>query len=117
DHADLFQGPPIGPGGVRSTTVKTAEQAIRVRSHDSPHVDARIVGLNTRYFARLAPNGNFRIDDVPAGRWNLRVWYRDGWLSTTQVVDVDKKSNKVKVVLPDKVEAEPAPAPAKAPAK
>lgn len=103
-HPGLFEGPPVGPGGVRSSKITTANVAIRLASPDSPHVEGRIVALKTRYFSRIARDGTFRIDDVPPGRWTLKIWYRDGWLPTTQTVEVSAKAPRIKITLPERLE-------------
>lgn len=47
---------------------------------------ARILVLRDPYFARLGPDGGYRLD-VPPGVYTLRL-YRDGWLAHTQSVEV-----------------------------
>jgi len=98
---------PIGPGGDRKVVVKTANVPVHLLSRDSPHVVGRIVAMPTRYFARLSRDGAFKIDDVPPGRWTVHIWYRDGWLSTTQVVDVSAKTPRIKITLPERLMPKP----------
>jgi hypothetical protein len=78
-HEGLLPRDPIGPGANRVIEVPGEGEAIRVVSRRSPHLEGRIVPVATRYFSRLDRNGRFRIENVPVGRWTLRVWYRDGW--------------------------------------
>ncbi len=78
-HDDLLPKDPIGPGSERTIAIPGQGEAVRIVSRTSPHLEARVVPLPTRYFSRLDRNGRFKIDNVPAGRWTLRIWYRDGW--------------------------------------
>jgi len=100
----LDQEAPIGAGGDRKAAVKDPMKAIRLVSRDAPHLEGRLVGLPTKYFARLDRSGSFKIDDVPLGRWTVKIWYRDGWLPTTQVVEVVAKGTpRVKIILPERI--------------
>ena len=110
--ADLLPKDAIGPGGERSAKIGQVNVAVRVQSLDSPHLEGRIVGLPTKYFARLGRDGSFSISDVPVGKWTLRIWYRDGWLTTTQVVEVTAKTPRVRITLPERLEPKAPPAPA-----
>ena len=113
DDADFFKqenaAGPLGPGGDRRGVAKATNKAVVVRSSDSPHLEARVVAFPTRYFARVdARTGRFKIEDVPAGKWTVRVWYRDAWLATpAQTVEVNGKSTTTKITLPERVEASP----------
>ncbi|MBI4511198.1 MAG: hypothetical protein HY698_16315 [Deltaproteobacteria bacterium] len=106
DKKDLFEGPPIGTGGVRSATLQVPEVAALLLSRDSPHVEGRIVALPTRYFARLSASGSFKIEDVPEGKWTIKVWYRDGWLPITSTVQVSGKGTKIRLTLPERMEVQ-----------
>jgi hypothetical protein len=106
DKPDVFSAEPLGPGGSRDVTAAEPGKALVIRSKDSPHVEARIVALPTRYFAPLRRDGSFSIPDVPAGKWTVMVWYRDGWLPVQKVIDVGSKTEKVELRLPDKLEPE-----------
>jgi hypothetical protein len=101
DAADLIPSDPIGPGSSRQVTVK-GSAAVRIVSQDVPHLEARVVPVATRYFSRVARDGSFKIENVPAGDWTLRIWYRDGWLQKTLSVSVKDKDKSVrqKVELP-----------------
>jgi hypothetical protein len=64
------------------------------------------VAVPTRYVARLDRAGGFKIDSVPLGKWTVKIWYRDGWLPTTQVVEVVAKGTpRVKITLPERLAA------------
>lgn len=77
---DLIPGDPINPGSSRDVTVSTPYQAFDVRDRDTAHIEGRLVAFPHPYFSRVSDAGNFRIEDVPEGRYSLRVWYRNGWL-------------------------------------
>ena len=78
-HEDLLPKDPIGPGAERALTIPGQNEAIRIVSRATPHLEGRVVPLASRYFSRLDRNGRFKIENVPVGRWTLKVWYRDGW--------------------------------------
>jgi hypothetical protein len=77
---DLVPAGPLGSDSSKSFIVPAPGQAIRIVSRALPHVEGRVVPLPTRYFDRLDRSGRFKIDNVPPGKWNVKVWYRDGWL-------------------------------------
>ena len=109
DAPDLLDSEaPIGAGGDRKITLKEPFKPIRLLSRDAPHLEGRVIAVPTKYFARLDRGGSFKIDDVPPGKWTVKIWYRDGWLPTTQVVEVVAKGTpRVKITLPERVLAKP----------
>jgi hypothetical protein len=65
--------------------------------------------LSTPLFARPDAKGAFSLDNVPDGKWTVKVWYRGSVLvQTTAEVGADKPAE---VVL--KIPEPPAAAPAK----
>lgn len=103
DKPELLRKDSVGPGGTRQLALTSVEGAVRIQSQDSPHVLGKIVVLPTRLHSRLAPDGSFRVVDVPPGRWTLRVWCRDGWLPITQVLEATPKTAKLKLTLPERL--------------
>ena len=77
---DLLQGGPLGPNSSKTFVIPAPGTVIRIVSRAIPHVEGRVVSLPSRYFDRLDRSGRFKIDNVPPGKWNVKVWYRDGWL-------------------------------------
>lgn len=69
-----------------------------VRDKDHAWPTAYIAAFDHPYFAVTAPNGTFRIDAVPPGRYRLRVWHERA-RDTTQVVDVGAGGATVNVTL------------------
>jgi hypothetical protein len=91
---DLLSKDPIGPGGTK--TVVASSDAIVIESRSSPHIKGRLVAMPTRYFSKLDHNGRFKIEGVPAGRWAIKLWYRDGWANLPgRSVDVPGKDVKI----------------------
>jgi hypothetical protein len=95
DAGDLIPGDPIGPGSSRQVTVKGAA-LVKIVSQDVPHLEARLVPVASRYFSKVARDGSFKIDNVPAGDWTIKIWYRDGWLDKTYSITVKDKDKAVK---------------------
>jgi hypothetical protein len=84
----------IGPGSSRPIAITGKDAAVKIRSRSSPHLEGRIVPLATRYFARVERTGKFKIEGVPAGKWTLHVWYRDGWIApAVKQIDVPAKGD------------------------
>ena len=54
------------------------------------------MALPTRYFSKLDHNGRFKIENVPAGRWTIKLWHRDGWANLPgRSVEVPGKDVKI----------------------
>ena len=69
-----------------------------VRDADHGWPTAYLGVFDHPYFAVTAPNGTFRIDGVPAGRYRLKVWHERTKLAE-QVVDVSAAGATVTVTL------------------
>jgi hypothetical protein len=98
---DLLPADPINPGGVRTAKLAVAYHAVDIRDHDSPHVRGRLIAFPLRFFSLVDATGSFTIDEVPAGSWNVRIWYDNGWLAMppTTIFVTPKKTTLV----PDKL--------------
>jgi hypothetical protein len=96
---ELVQKDPIGPTGMsRPFTVSGKDTAVVVESRSSPHVKGRLVPVPTRYFSRIDRNGKFKIENVPPGRWMVKLWYRDGWANLhSRSIDVPAKDVKIEL--------------------
>ena len=69
-----------------------------VRDADHPWPTAYVAVFDHPYFAVTAPNGAFRIDGVPAGRYRMKVWHERTKLAE-QVVDVGAAGATVSVTV------------------
>lgn len=108
--SDLLAAETLNPSGVRGITVKTAHQPVEVRAVDSSHLRAQVVAFPHPYFATIDSKGEFRIEGVPAGRWTVRIWYRDGWLEgVSETVDVSaRRTEKLKeLTIPPTLQTKP----------
>ena len=72
-----------------------------VRDADHPWPTAYFGVFDHPYYAVTAPNGSFRIDGVPAGRYRLKVWHERAKLAE-QLVDVGASGAAVSVTLAEK---------------
>jgi hypothetical protein len=96
EGADAIGKDPIGPGSSKSFTAPAAGQVVQVSSSGFPHLQGRIVSLPTRLFSRVDRNGKFKIENVPAGRWTVRVGYRNGWANPpARTIDVPAKDLRI----------------------
>jgi hypothetical protein len=69
-----------------------------VRDADHPWPTAYLAVFDHPYFAVTAPNGTFRIDGVPAGRYRMKVWHERAKIAE-QVVDVGAAGATVSVTV------------------
>ena len=69
-----------------------------VRDKDHPWPTAYLAVFDHPYFAVTAPNGTFRIDGVPPGKYRLKVWHERA-KSAEQTVDVAAGGATVNVEL------------------
>lgn len=77
---DLVPGDPINPGTSREATAESSYQRIAIRDRETGHIEGAVVAFPHPYFSAVEADGSFEIDNVPEGTYQLRVWYRDGWL-------------------------------------
>jgi hypothetical protein len=75
-----------GPGATRTVTLDTPGD-VRVLCNIHMEMEAHILVLDTPYFSTVPADGRYRIADVPAGTYTVRVW-QGRWLSTAQTVDL-----------------------------
>lgn len=82
--------------------IETPYRAVIIADLDAPHLIGRIVAVPHSYFSAVDTAGRFEITGVPAGRWTVRIWYRDGFVVMQEShVDVKARSTtKVSVDLP-----------------
>ena len=101
ENPKLIEEGEIGPGGKRSFVLSKGFELVTLRAKDNPHLLGRLLPIPHAYFAQPSASGEFTISDVPAGKWRVKVWYRDGWLATkTLIIDVGRSGKKTKVQVP-----------------
>ena len=69
-----------------------------VRDADHPWPTAYLAVFDHPYFAVTAPNGTFRIDAVPPGRYRMKVWHERAKLAE-QMIDVSAAGATVNVTM------------------
>jgi hypothetical protein len=104
--ADVLAGEPLNPRGTQSATFSEAYRPIRIRDRDSAHLEATVVAFPHPYFSRVSSDGRFEVDEIPAGTYTARVWYRDGWLNTRpeQVTVSAGGQARVQIAIPPRLE-------------
>lgn len=75
-----------GPGAVRTVRLDELGEVL-VLCNIHMEMEAHILVLNTRFFSTAARDGHYRIADVPAGSYTVKVW-REHWLSVAQTIEV-----------------------------
>lgn len=75
-----------GPGATRSVTF-TEPGDVLVLCNIHMEMEAHILVLNDPYMSTVARNGSYRIANVPAGTYTLKIW-RERWLPFAQTVDL-----------------------------
>ena len=73
--------------GEARTVTFTEPGEVLVLCNIHMEMEATILVLRDPYFSTIDENGAYRVRDVPAGRYRVRVWRRR-WLPATRVVDV-----------------------------
>jgi hypothetical protein len=103
---ELIDLAPINPKGKRSLQLDQPHVPIVLEDADSTHLRAILVAFPHAYFSTIAPDGSFRIEGVPTGRWQVRIWYRTGWLKLKPPeVDVAPRGESpTRIVLPPNLE-------------
>lgn len=83
---------PINPTGTKSFRVNDVGKVYTVGDKDAPHLVGKLVVVNTQFIAYPDETGHFEINDIPAGNYKLKIWYRDGWIERPDdAVDVTQK--------------------------
>ena len=97
----------IKPGESRKQKYH-AEGEYELREEEFPHMKGVVKVLSTPLYARPDAKGAFSIDNVPDGKWTVKVWYR-GAVLTQATVEVTEGGAEVVLKVPE----QKAPAPAK----
>jgi plastocyanin len=75
-----------GPGEVRTVALDQAGDVL-VLCNIHMEMQAHVLVLDGPYFGTVAEDGSYRIPDVPAGTYLLRIW-SGRWLPASQTVDL-----------------------------
>lgn len=96
----LVPAGPINPTGPKSFRV-TEAKVYTIRDPDAPHLQGKLVVVNSPFVSAVDEGGKFDFADVPEGSYKLRVFYKDAWLDIAQDVNVEKKGKtEVSVKVP-----------------
>jgi plastocyanin len=79
-------------GQTRSYTYKNPGCISVMLCNVHPEMEAYVLALETPYFAVSAPEGNYEIKDVPAGKYELKIWHQKLKAQTVSV-EVPEKGN------------------------
>ena len=87
--------------GTKSFRIAEAGKIYTIVDPSIPYLRGCIVSVSSPYHATLDREGRFSFDDVPAGNYKARVFYRDHWLSSEVNVSVPSgPRGKVEVRIP-----------------
>jgi hypothetical protein len=76
----LIEPGPLNPNGTKSFRATDVGKSYTVGDKDAPHLIGHLVVVNTQFVAYPDESGHFQIDNIPAGPYKLKIWYRDSWL-------------------------------------
>lgn len=92
---------PINPTGPKSFRVTEVDKVYTIGDKDAPHLQVRIVVVNTQYVGYPDDSGRFEIPNMPGGTYKLKVWYGDKWIErpddTVEVKDKGKTEFNPKI--------------------
>jgi hypothetical protein len=71
---------PINPTGPKSFRATDPGKVYTISDPDAPYLTGKLVVVNTPFIAYPDDTGKFEVNDIPAGTYKLKIWYRDGWL-------------------------------------
>jgi hypothetical protein len=113
ENPKLLDPGPLNPTATKSFKATDVGKAFTVGDKDAPHLVGHVVVVNTQFVAYPDESGHFEIDNIPAGAYKVRIWYRDNWLQRPE--DEVTVSAKGKTELNPKIAAAAfaTPAPAK----
>ncbi len=74
--------------GTKSFRVADNDKIYTIVDESVPHLRGCIVSVSTPFHATPDRDGRFSFDDVPAGTYKARVFFRDRWLSVETTVTV-----------------------------
>jgi plastocyanin len=80
-----------GPGAARTVTLDQPGHVL-VLCNIHMEMEAHVLVLDGPYFTTVAEDGSYRIPDVPAGTYVLRIWDQ-GWLAYSQTVELPATGN------------------------
>ncbi|MGB2867870.1 MAG: carboxypeptidase regulatory-like domain-containing protein [Bacteroidota bacterium] len=73
--ADKFNLGTWPKGQIRSYTFKTPGCAPVMLCNVHPEMEAYVIVLETPYYAVSEKDGSYRIKDIPAGKYTLKIWH------------------------------------------
>jgi plastocyanin len=81
-----------GPGATRTLTLNEPGEVL-VLCNIHMEMEAHILVLNEPYFSTVTANGSYRIADVPAGTYTVKIWHGH-WLAQGQTVELPASGNR-----------------------
>ncbi len=76
---------PLNPDVNCDVKLTTKWQVVDVTAQGNPHLHGRIVAVPHGLFSTIDKNGNYKIANVPAGTWKVRIRYGGKFLGETEV--------------------------------
>ncbi len=86
----LVPSGPINPTGPKSFRV-AEPKILTITDKDAPHLQGKLVVVNSTHIANVDDAGKFEFAEVPEGSYKLRVFYKDAWLDGATDVNVGAK--------------------------
>jgi hypothetical protein len=101
EDPDLIPKGTLNVTGSKSFRVAEAGKVYTIVDPSVPHLRGCIVSVSSPYHVVPDRDGRFSFDDVPAGTYKARVFFRDRWLAVESTVNVPTgPRSKAEVRLP-----------------
>ena len=75
--------------GASKTTRFDSPGLVRIYCHIHPQMNAFVLVLDSPFYTMAAPDGSFRIENVPPGNYTVRAWHEQAHAYTKVTVGTD----------------------------
>ena len=95
-------------GQTRTVTFSKAG-IVEVYCHLHPNMEATVIVTPNRWYARPGPDGQYRIEDVPAGKYTLVAWHKSAGFFRKTITVSDSQNASADFLIPVDVDSDKGP--------
>lgn len=111
DSDGLIEETPLPDKGVRPIKKELTEpySLTELRARNSAHLRGVLLPLPNAYFSLVDDSGKYEIKGVPAGKWKVKLFYRNGWIQmpdTEVTVTAGRPAKAPNIKLPAEINVE-----------